>query len=71
MNVTKTQIDFWCFEGYFQYRIFEVIDGRKQIYYIAEPAIPSATRIADMLDELKATLEKDVARLVMLKKRER
>ena len=71
MNVSKTEIDFWCFAGYYQYRIFKVVDGHKQVYYIAEPQIPSATRIADTLDRLKTILEKDVARLIMLKKRER
>jgi len=71
MTASKTEIDFWCFAGYYQYRIFRVIDGHKQVYYIAEPAIPSATRIANTLEELKAVLEKDVARLIMLKKRER
>lgn len=71
MQATKTEIDFWCFAGYYQYRIFKVVDGHKQEYYIAEPQIPSATRIADTLDRLKATLEKDVARLTMLHKRQR
>lgn len=70
MNISKTEIDFWCFAGYYQYRVFKVIDGHKQVWYIAEPAIPSATRIADTLEELKGKLEKDVIRLTMLKKRE-
>lgn len=71
MNATKTEIDFWCFAGYYQYRIFKVVDGHKQEYYIAEPQIPSATRIANTLEGLKAILGKDVVRLTMLKKRER
>ena len=71
MIATKTEIDFWCFQRYYQYRIFKVVDGHKQEYYIAEPAIPSATRTADTLEELKVKLEKDVARLIMFKKRER
>ena len=64
MKITKTQIDFWCFEGYYQYRIFEVIDGHKQKWYIAEPAIPSATRLADTLEELRKKVELDIPRLI-------
>lgn len=71
MQATKTEIDFWCFEGYWQYRIFCVVDGHKQVFYLGEPKIPSATRIADSLEELRAKIEKDVTRLMMLKKRER
>lgn len=71
MNISKTEIDFWCFAGYYQYRVFKVIDGHKQVWYIAEPQIPSATRTADTLEELKAKAEKDVARIIMLKKRQR
>lgn len=71
MNASKTEIDFWCFAGYFQYRIFEIIDGRKNVFYMAEPKITSATRTADTLEELKVKLQADVNRLTMLKKRER
>jgi len=71
MKASKTEIDFWCFAGYFQYRIFEIIDGRKNVFYMAEPKITSATRIADTLEELKVKLQADVNRLTMLKKRER
>ena len=69
MNATKTEIDFWCFAGYYQYRIFKVVDGRHNVYYIAEPKIPSATRIANTLEELKAKLELDVKRLIKLNTR--
>lgn len=60
MKITKTQIDFWCFDGYYQYRIFKVVDAHKQVWYIAEPAIPSATRLADTIEELKAKVEADI-----------
>lgn len=71
MNATKTEIDFWCFAGNYQYRIFQVVDGHKQVYYIGEPAKPSATRIADSLEQLRVKLKADVARLTMLAQRER
>lgn len=64
MKLTKTQIDFWCFAGYYQYRIFKVVDAHKQIWYIAEPAIPSATRLADTLEELRAKVEADIPKLI-------
>lgn len=64
MKLTKTQVDFWCFESYYQYKIFQVVDGHKQIYYIAEPAIPSATRLADSLEELRKKVEEDIPRLI-------
>ena len=60
MQITKTEIDFWCFAGYYQFRIFKVIDGHKQVWYIAEPVNHGATRLGDTLEELKAKLEKDV-----------
>ena len=69
MNASKTEIDFWCFAGYYQYRIFKVVDGHKQVYYIGEPAKPSATRIADSLEQLKTKLNADVERLTMLARR--
>lgn len=71
MNASKTEIDFWCFAGYYQYRIFEIIDGRRNVFYMAEPKIPSATRIADTLEELRVKLRADINRLTMLKNRER
>ena len=71
MEATKTEIDFWCFAGYYRYRIFKVIDGHKQIYYIGEPEKPSATRTADSLEQLRVKLNADVARLIMLAKRQR
>lgn len=64
MKITKTQIDFWCFAGYYQYRVFEVVDGHKQKWYIAEPAIPSATRLGDTLEELKKKVEADIPLLI-------
>lgn len=64
MKITKTQIDFWCFAGYFQYKIFKVVDGHKQVYYIAEPVIPSATRLGDTLEELRAKVEADIPRII-------
>ena len=64
MKLTKTQIDFWCFESYYQYKIFKVVDGHKQVYYIAEPVIPSATRLGDTLEELKKKVEKDIPLLI-------
>ena len=64
MKITKTQIDFWCFESYYQYRVFEVVDAHKQKYYIAEPSIPSATRLGDTLEELKAKVEADIPRII-------
>ena len=60
MKATKTQIDFWCIGGYYQYHIFKVVDGHKQVYYIAEPVQRGATRLADTLEELRIKLEKDV-----------
>ena len=71
MNASKTEIDFWCFAGCFQYRIFEIIDGRRNVFYMAEPNTPSATRIADTLEELRVKLRTDVNRLTMLKNREK
>ena len=71
MNASKTDIDFWCFAGYYQYRIFKVVDGHKQVYYIGEPAKPSATRIADSLEQLRVKLKADVARLTMLAQKQR
>lgn len=67
MKITKTQIDFWCFESYYQYKIFQVIDGHKQVYYIAEPVIPSATRLGDSLEELKKRVEEDIPKLIKYK----
>lgn len=64
MKLTKTQIDFWCFESYYQYKIFKVVDGHKQVYYIAEPVIPSATRLGDTLEELKKKVEADIPLLI-------
>lgn len=64
MQLTKTQIDFWCFESYYQYKIFKVVDGHKQVYYIAEPVIPSATRLGDTLEELKKKVEADIPLLI-------
>lgn len=64
MKITKTQIDFWCFESYYQYRVFEVVDAHKQKYYIAEPSIPSATRLGDTLEELRKKVEADIPRLI-------
>lgn len=64
MKITKTQIDFWCFENYYQYKIFQVVDAHKQSYYIAEPAIPSATRLADTLEELRKKVEADIPKLI-------
>lgn len=56
---------------YYSWNIYKITDARNQIWFVAEPTIPSATRIADTIEELKGILEKDVARLIMLKKRER
>lgn len=71
MQITKTQVDFWCFAGYYQYRIFKVVDAHKQVWYIAEPAIPSATRLADTLEELHAKVAADIPRLIKFRTRTR
>lgn len=69
MKITKTQVDFWCFESYYQYKIFKIVDAHKQTYYVAEPAIPSATRLADTLEELRAKVEQDIPRLIKFSQR--
>lgn len=71
MKITKTQVDFWCFAGYYQYKIFKVVDAHKQVWYIAEPAIPSATRTADTLEELRAKVAADIPRLIRFRTRVR
>lgn len=60
MKLTKTQIDFWCFGGYYQFRIFKILDAHKQTYYTGEPVGHGGTKIADTLDELKVLLESEV-----------
>lgn len=69
MKITKTQVDFWCFESYYQYKIFKIVDAHKQTYYVAEPAIPSATRLGDTLEELRAKVEQDIPRLIKFSQR--
>ena len=64
MKITKTQIDFWCFESYFQYKIYRIVDAHKQTWYCAEPTIPSATRLGDTLEELKKKVEADITLLI-------
>ena len=64
MKATKNYLHNICVGNFFQFKIFKVIDGHKQVYYIAEPVSIGVTRLADTEEELKIKLEKDVPKLI-------
>ena len=64
MKATKNYLHNISVGNFFQFRVYKVIDGHKQVFYIAEPVSIGAVRIADTEEELKKTLENDVPKLL-------
>lgn len=65
MKLTKTYLYNISVGGFYQFKIFEIVDARKQVYYIGEPVARGGTKIADTVEEL---LEKLKAQVPLLNK---
>ena len=60
MKLTKTYLYNISVGEVYQFKIFEVIDAHKQVYYIGEPVDRGGTKIADTVEELQTKLESEV-----------
>lgn len=60
MKLTKTYLYNVSVGGFYQFKIFEVIDAHKQVYYIGEPVDRGGTKLADTVEDLKKKLEAQV-----------
>lgn len=59
-KLSKTQIDVWDFENYYQFRIFKIVDAHNMVYYSGEPMGHGGTKLADTLEELRKKLEWEI-----------
>ena len=64
MEITKNYLHNISVGNFFQFKVYKVIDARKEIYFIGEPMSIGVVRIADTEEKLKQILEKDVPRLI-------
>ena len=60
MKLTKTYLYNICVGGFYQFKVFEVVDAHKQVYYIGEPVDRGGTKLADSVEELRKKLESEV-----------
>lgn len=58
--ITKTYQHTVCFGGFYQWRVFKVVDAGKQVWYIGEPVCHGATKVADTEEELRVKLEEQI-----------
>lgn len=59
-KLSKIQVDVWDFEGYYQFKIYQIVDARKMTYYVGEPIGHGGTKLADTLEELRKKLEWEI-----------
>lgn len=60
MKLTKTYLYNITVGGFYQFRVFQVVDAHKLVYFIGEPVARSGTKIADKISELHKLLEAQV-----------
>lgn len=60
MDITKNHLYNILVGGLYEFQIFEVIDARKQTYYIGTPVKRGGTKTADTIEELRQQLEMQV-----------
>jgi len=60
MKLTKTYLYNITVGGFYQFKVFKVVDAHYQIYYIGEPVGRGGTKLADTIEELRAKLETEV-----------
>lgn len=60
MKLIKNYLYNICVGGFYQFKIFQVVDGQKQMYYIGEPVKDGATNTADMIEDLRKQLDAQV-----------
>lgn len=65
MKLTKTYLYNITVGGFYQFRVFQVVDAHKQVYFIGEPVDRGGTKLADTFEELKEKLK---AQLPLLNK---
>lgn len=60
MKLTKTYLYNITVGGFYQFRVYQVVDAHKQVYFIGEPVGRGGTKIADQIPELHKLLEAQV-----------
>lgn len=60
MKLTKTYLYNITVGEFYGFRLYQVVDAQKNIYYIGEPVDRGATKTADTIKELREKLEAQV-----------
>ena len=55
-KLTKTYVDTLCVGGYYQFRVYKIVDAAHNTYYMASPVGHGVTKVADTIEELKILL---------------
>lgn len=59
-QIKKEQVDLWCFESYFQFKVFKITDAAHQVYYMGTPVTHGATKTANTLEELRKLIAAEI-----------
>lgn len=59
-KISKTYLNTISVGGFYQFRVYKVVDAGKHVWYIGEPVGHGGTKVADTEDELRAKLELQV-----------
>lgn len=60
MKLIKNYLYNICVGGFYQFKIFQVVDGQKQMYYIGEPVKDGVTNTAEKIEDLRKQLDAQV-----------
>lgn len=63
MKLTKTYLYNITVGGFYGFRVYQVVDAHKLVYFIGEPVGRGGTKIADTIPELHKLLEAQVPML--------
>lgn len=58
--ITKTYLYDIIVGDFYRFKVFEVVDAQKQVYYIGERINYGGTKLADSVEELREKLESEV-----------
>lgn len=58
--ITKTYLYNITVGGYYSYKVYRIVDGIGQTYYMATPVSHGGTVLADKEEDLRPQLEKQV-----------
>ena len=58
--VTKTYLYTTSAGGFYQWKVYKIVDGAGQVYYAAHPVGHGISALADKLEDIYPQLEKQV-----------